>query len=207
MTDSPDTRLHVVARYMTDEDIDRVVILDRIAFPNPWPRRIYQQELAQNDRAKLYIVELADVAAATNGRRPNLFQRLFGRHDDLPIAPMVAYGGYWCVAGEAHISTLAVHPDWRGRKLGELLVWLMARQAVRHRANMLTLEVRISNTLAQNLYRKYGFEILSRRSHYYSDNGEDAFNMGIGPLDDAYRVRLVEYGKELARGLRVTDYC
>jgi ribosomal-protein-alanine N-acetyltransferase len=68
---------------------------------------------------------------------------------------------------------------------------------------MVTLEVRVSNMVAQNLYRKYGFEVSGRRKGYYRDNGEDAFYMIAGPLNHAYRATLVGYGKALGRHLRV----
>ncbi|MBN1428146.1 MAG: ribosomal protein S18-alanine N-acetyltransferase [Anaerolineae bacterium] len=119
--------------------------------------------------------------------------------------PLIGYSGMWHIADEAHISTIAVHPDWRCRKLGELLVWSMVRQAIRQQAHQVTLEVRVSNTLAQNLYRKYGFEILGTRKGYYRDNSEDAYMMGVTRLDEAYRQLMMIYGQELAHVLRVTN--
>ena len=69
----------------------------------------------------------------------------------------------------------------------------------------MTLEVRVSNTLAQNLYVKYGFEVVGRRKSYYSDNKEDAYNMLAQPLDEAYHARMIEWGRALAQLIRVTD--
>ncbi|MBN1310392.1 MAG: ribosomal protein S18-alanine N-acetyltransferase [Anaerolineae bacterium] len=119
--------------------------------------------------------------------------------------PLIGYSGMWHIADEAHISTIAVHPDWRGRKLGELLVWSMIRQAMRQRAGQVTLEVRVSNAPAQNLYRKYGFEVLGTRKGYYRDNSEDAYMMGVTRLDEAYRQHMLLCGKALASRFHVIN--
>ena len=102
------------------------------------------------------------------------------------------------IADEAHISTLAVAPAWRKRGLGELLLWSMLKQAASMGAFEATLEVRVSNHAAQNLYLKYGFERVDRRRHYYQDNGEDAWIMTVSDFDnDAYQARLKQLGQAL----------
>jgi ribosomal-protein-alanine N-acetyltransferase len=78
---------------------------------------------------------------------------------------------------EAHISTIASHPDWRGKGVGELLLLGMIENSIEIGAHVVTLEVRVSNATAQSLYRKYGFLIAGTRKGYYSDNGEDAYIM------------------------------
>ncbi len=78
---------------------------------------------------------------------------------------------------EAHISTLASHPDWRGQGVGELLLLAMIDRAAEIGGEVVTLEVRVTNNVAQALYQKYGFQVAGRRKGYYSDNGEDALIM------------------------------
>jgi ribosomal-protein-alanine N-acetyltransferase len=207
---SDDTRPHVIVRPMALEDIDQVVIIDRLSFPNPWPPRTYRYEVGNNNRSRMFVLEPygANAGHNPNGRQQMgwLERLLVGEQEEsAPPSSLIGYSGLWNVADETHISTIAVHPDWRGLKLGELLLWMMLRHAIRQKARIVTLEVRISNEIAQNLYCKYGFEIVGRRRGYYSDNHEDAYNMGITPLDAAYRARLIEFGKQLARHVRVTD--
>ncbi len=78
---------------------------------------------------------------------------------------------------EAHITTIAVHPDFRGKGLGELELATLIQTAYKINAQRVTLEVRISNYIAQSLYRKYGFREEGKRPRYYSDNQEDALIM------------------------------
>jgi ribosomal-protein-alanine N-acetyltransferase len=84
---------------------------------------------------------------------------------------------------EAHICTIAVHPERRREGLGELLLLALLDQGLERGARQATLEVRVSNLAAQGLYQKYGFEIVSVRKRYYSDSGEDAYIMTTPPLD------------------------
>jgi ribosomal-protein-alanine N-acetyltransferase len=190
----------VTIRPMTARDIPQVLLLDKMGFSNPWPESAYRYEMTSNQSAVLTVLERADAAATPvngNGKR-GLLSRLFGAgqpaHD---TGSLVGYCGYWHIAGEAHISTITVHPDWRGKKLGELLLWVMVRQALRDQAEKITLEVRVSNEIAQNLYRKYGMEIIGRRRAYYRDNNEDAYIMGVEPLDGAYREMIIDYGRKI----------
>ena len=87
---------------------------------------------------------------------------------------------------ECHISTIAAHPDWRGRGLGELLLLNMLFMANEQAAQMVTLEVRQSNLTAQALYHKYQFAIVGERRRYYKDTGEDALIMTYEPMNGRY---------------------
>lgn len=204
------TRLHVILRPMTVADVEQVAELDRLSFSNPWPVRTYHYELRNRERSFLFVLQPDPPPAQPQPvREPEGWLRRIlqpaTKALKVTTAPLIGYSGFWQVADEAHISTIAVHPDWRGNKLGELLLWNMIRHAIRQRACKVTLEVRVSNKLAQNLYYKYGFEIVGRRKGYYSDNGEDAYNMLLTPLDEAYRRRMIAFGRALAQRLHVTD--
>lgn len=92
---------------------------------------------------------------------------------------VVAYGGLWRIMQEAHISTIASHPDYRGQGYGELALVTMMRRSARMGAGYIVLEVRVSNTIAQNLYHKHGFRIYSTKPRYYRDDNEDAYDMRL----------------------------
>jgi ribosomal-protein-alanine N-acetyltransferase len=96
--------------------------------------------------------------------------------------PIVGYAGLWLMVDEAHVTTIGVHPDHRGHGAGELLFNGLIDVAWQMQASRMTLEVRVSNTGAQALYRKYGLEIAGLRRRYYSDNGEDAYIMWSEPI-------------------------
>lgn len=152
-------------------DIPQVMEIDRLCFPNPWSEPSYRYELLEN-RCAYFIVALQP--AESLGRR--WLWRLAGR----PPAqrPLVGYAGLWLVVDEAHINTLAVRPQWRGRGIGERLLLDLLAHAQGRSAVSATLEVRVSNAAAQRLYRKHGFEEVGRRPRYYQD-GEDALLMTV----------------------------
>jgi ribosomal-protein-alanine N-acetyltransferase len=98
---------------------------------------------------------------------------------------VLGYGGFLLLVDIAHITTLAIARAWRGRRLGELLLVSLIDKALGLRAREVTLEVRVSNQVAQQLYLKYGFALVSKRQRYYSDNGEDAYIMTTAPIQTA----------------------
>jgi [ribosomal protein S18]-alanine N-acetyltransferase len=157
-------------------DIEAVQTIERAAFPTPWKASAYTYELTQNQLAT--------------------YHALTARTGDQP-AQLIGYSGYWMMAGEAHISTIAVQTEWRGRGLGELLLLNMLFLAAHNEADLATLEVRPSNTVAQALYRKYRLNPVGERPRYYRDNGESALLMTVEPLDKAYRAFLREMREEL----------
>jgi ribosomal-protein-alanine N-acetyltransferase len=93
------------------------------------------------------------------------------------MASIVGFAGLWLMVDEAHVTTIASHPDYRGRGVGELLLSSLIDVSYEIGARVVTLEVRVSNFVAQNLYRKYGFREAGVRKRYYSDNHEDALIM------------------------------
>jgi ribosomal-protein-alanine N-acetyltransferase len=98
---------------------------------------------------------------------------------------IIAYGGMWLMVDEAHITTFAVHPDWRRQRIGERLLLAFLDMAVDRGAREATLEVRLSNLPARRLYEKYGFRPVGLRPRYYSDDQEDALIMTTETLSDA----------------------
>jgi ribosomal-protein-alanine N-acetyltransferase len=87
---------------------------------------------------------------------------------------LIGYSGFWLIGEEAHVTTLAVHPDSRRQHVGERLLINDIIRARYVMADWVTLEVRVSNDSAQSLYGKYSFKSLGVRRNYYQDNSEDA---------------------------------
>lgn len=145
---------------MTLDDLPAVMEIDRLSFSLPWPERSFRFELTGNDASHLLVAEMP-----VGGE-----------------ARIAGFLGYWLLVDEMHISTLAVHPEMRGRGIGELLLQAGLEQAWIQGADMSTLEVRPSNRAAIALYSKYGFELVGRRRKYYQDNNEDAVLMTLTGL-------------------------
>lgn len=177
-----------VLRHMRLEDIPQVVEIDKLSFSTPWPARTYEFEIMNRDASHFCVVEAQD-----GGERPPRgafgLRRLWPPKPATP-ASVVGYGGCWLIAGEAHISTIAVHPAFRGQGLGELLLAGMLLRSLNLEGQYSVLEVRASNASAQQLYRKYEYEVVGRRRGYYRDDGEDALLMEVRPLDEGYHERL-----------------
>ena len=144
--------------------------------------------MTQN-KAAHFIVALAPGLESKRGLLARFFQQP-------AVRLIVGYAGYWLVVYEAHIGTIATHPHWRGQGVGELLLVSLLHEAMAHGATEAKLEVRVGNRVAQSLYRKYGFEEVGRRKHYYRDNGEDAVLMSAR-LEGGVRERILDKYRDL----------
>jgi ribosomal-protein-alanine N-acetyltransferase len=166
---------------MTLDDIPAVMAIERASFPRPWPEHAYRYELTQNPSAYFVVARLPMPDAAPS---PSPWRRLASQLGLLVAAPdghpsVVGFAGMWVRVDEAHIATIATHPDWRRCGIGQRILLALLREAQRRRAQSVTLEVRVSNLPAQRLYQKYGFREVGRRRAYYQDNREDALLMTI----------------------------
>ena len=175
------------------EDVPEVSRVERRCFTNPWPESAYRREL-RNPAGNYYIVlrqhrDPAEEPVETEDAGGRLlFLPLRRRPDRVARDPIVGFAGMWIIYDEAHVTTIGVDPDHRGRGLGELLLVALFDEALARGAQWVTLEVRVSNTPAQALYEKYGFTRQGVRRRYYSDNGEDAYIMWSPSLrEPAYR--------------------
>ncbi len=180
--------LPVVIEPMRVEDIGSVLEIERQSFSAPWSARAYEYELRYNDLAHYYVARtnVNLPAAPRGGWRPrDWFDALFHPHPATVEPAIVGYVGFWLMAGEAHISTIAVAPPYRGRSIGELILVSALEQAMEMHAHEATLEVRVSNITAQELYLKYGFVKVGMRKGYYTDNNEDALIMTTPLLNSA----------------------
>lgn len=144
-------RLPLHFRSMKLSDIEAVCLIEQEAFTTPWSYQAFVNELTQNHFASYTVMELG--------------------------GEMIGYAGLWAIMDEGHITNIAVKQGFRGQKLGERLLIELMRQAADKGLARMTLEVRVSNRVAQGLYEKLGFRAAGLRRRYYSDNGEDALIM------------------------------
>jgi ribosomal-protein-alanine N-acetyltransferase len=150
---------------MTLDDIPAVHRIERASFPVPWPDYAFRQEIESNRLAHYLVVRAG--------------------------GQIVGYAGMWMMVDEAHVTTFAVLPDWRRRGIGGRLMLAMVRLAGDLGARVATLEVRLSNVAARELYQRFGFRPVGIRPRYYSDNAEDALIMTSAPLaSDEMRKRM-----------------
>lgn len=202
---------------MTMSDVPRVVEIERLAYPSTWPPSAYRKEL-QDNRWAHYIVlrdkQLSQESVSVPMSEPEKPRRFFplsflpGRTATTAPSPdlasIVGFAGLWLMVDEAHVTTIAMHPNYRRRGLGELMLASLVDIAYEIGARWVTLEVRVTNYNAQNLYRKYGFREAGLRHRYYSDNQEDALIMWTDEINSpAYKQRFQELKMALTRKLEV----
>jgi ribosomal-protein-alanine N-acetyltransferase len=148
-----------------------VAIEDRI-FTRPWSAALYYSELAQPSTRR-YFVAVAD-------------------------GEVIGYIGCMLVVGEGHITTVGVAPEWHRRSIGTRLMLHLVRDVRAQGATALTLEVRVTNTGAQELYRRFGFAPAGIRKNYYADVNEDAIVMWAHDVEtDEYAARLAGIARYL----------
>ncbi|HAQ06356.1 MAG TPA: ribosomal-protein-alanine N-acetyltransferase [Bacillus bacterium] len=143
----------ITFRKMTEEDLIEVLEVEVNSFATPWSSEAFYNELTKNQFAHYLVVELDQ--------------------------KVVGYCGVWIIVDEAHITNIALLPEYRGMKLGEALLTKVIELARNQGALRMTLEVRVSNERAKALYRKFGFEDGAIRKQYYTDNLEDALVMWV----------------------------
>lgn len=129
---------------------EQVYQIEELSFVTPWGRKSIKTEI-DNKLGRYIVIMDGDKVAA--------------------------YGGFWLVLDEANINNVAVHPDYRGKKISKMLMNKLMEMAVSENAKHMYLEVRSSNSIAQGLYRGLGFKMIGLRSGYYTDTDEDAIVM------------------------------
>lgn len=140
----------LVFRRIESRDLDQIVEIEQEAFPEPWTRGMFCQEIS-SPMSKFYVALLGDT--------------------------LIGYVGYWQVVDEAHITSVTVRKDYRGRGYGRALTDHIIRVAANEGLTRATLEVRVTNVIAQNLYKSLGFRKTGLRKGYYKKTNEDAIIM------------------------------
>jgi len=140
-------------RKMTIHDVNEVYEIEKQSFTLAWTKEAFEQEMLKNEFAYYVLAETQE--------------------------RVVGYCGMWLVMDEAHITNIAISPKERGRKFGEALMREAIETAKAQGAKLMTLEARVSNIAALNLYKKLGFQNGGIRKGYYTDNQEDAIVMWV----------------------------
>jgi len=149
--------MSTIIRKMTIDDIEDVIAIDRLSFSLPWPERSFRFELTDNPASRCWVAEI----------------------DGKVVGIIVV----WLIVEEAHVATIATHPDFRRQGIAKKLLSYALRELSYEGAQSSFLEVRASNVAAQEMYRKFGYEETGVRPRYYKDNDEDAFLMTLDSLD------------------------
>ncbi|MDH6061446.1 ribosomal protein S18-alanine N-acetyltransferase [Chrysosporum bergii ANA360D] len=152
------TLLDLKLKSLTLEDINAILELDQACFGGLWTMEGYQREL----------------------NSPN--SELLGLSSRFALPKLIGMGCFWAILEEAHITILAIHPQYQRQGLGQALLYSLLKTASDRGLERATLEVRASNVAAISLYEKFGFKIAGRRRLYYQDNGEDALVLWLSDL-------------------------
>ena len=152
-------------RIMQADDLEQVQAIDELSFSMPWPASAFRYELYENPMSLLWVAEVAT---------PSKKQKIAG------------FIVLWMIMDEAHIATLAVHPDYRELGIARRLLVTALAEAIHRGLRLATLEVRANNTVAQKLYRRFRFKVVGSRPRYYRVNNEDALIMTVDGLDQNY---------------------
>ena len=217
--------LKYVVEPMLVRQIPAVAAIEQESFSTVWPASAYKREIEHNQMAFYFV------ARSSPNSGPPLRERRFpiiGGLDNDEAGPfarlvrlirgdarsypgaeaaelesIVGYVGMWLMLDEAHITTIAVDPAYRGQGIGELLIVFILERAMALNATETTLECRVSNTVAQALYQKYLFHEAGLRKRYYSDDGEDALIMTTEPMaSDAFAAAFSANRERLIARLR-----
>jgi ribosomal-protein-alanine N-acetyltransferase len=157
--------IEVVLVPMRRRHLRSVLRIEAQVYPRPWSLSLFVSELALRT-SRAYFVARVDNS-------------------------LVGYAGMMFAGDDAHVTTIAVDPEWHRHKVGTRLLVNLAREAARRGAHHLTLEVRVSNKAAQALYRQFGFRPAGIRKNYYVETNEDALVMWADDIDsEEYLARL-----------------
>ncbi len=152
------TLLDLKLKTLTSDDLSAILELDQACFGGLWTLEGYQRELDS----------------------PN--SELLGLFSPVSPSKLLGLGCFWAILDEAHITILAIHPQYHRQGLGQVLLYSLLKTAGDRGLERSTLEVRASNVAAISLYQKFGFKIAGRRKGYYQDNGEDALVLWLSDL-------------------------
>ncbi|AQY51800.1 ribosomal-protein-alanine acetyltransferase [Listeria weihenstephanensis FSL R9-0317] len=143
----------ITFRQATVDDIKSLLRIENAVFTSPWSEKAFRNEFYTNSYAYYIVAEQNEA--------------------------VIGYAGVWMILDEGHITNVAIHPDQQGNGYGKALFTELLRIAQAENVTRLTLEVRVSNLKAQQLYQKFGFKNGAIRKKYYPDNQEDALVMWV----------------------------
>ena len=156
-----------------------VVRIEAQVYPRPWSHSLFVSELALRSTRAYFVAKV-------------------GRD-------VVGYAGLMMSMTDGHVTTIAVDPAWQRHGIGMRLLLGLAREGIERGATALTLEVRLSNKGAQDMYRRFGFVPVGVRKGYYADTGEDALVMWAYEGADPQYGRLLDGLERRVRGTTVYE--
>ena len=156
-----------------------VVKIEGQVYPRPWTHSLFVSELALRSTRAYNVAKV-------------------GRE-------LVGYAGLMMSLSDGHVTTIAVDPAWHRHHIGTRLLLALAREATEREATALTLEVRLSNKGAQELYKRFGFTAVGVRKGYYADTGEDALVMWAYEVSEAPYQRLLDGIERMIPGTTVIE--
>lgn len=142
---------------MVIANLDEVYEIEKISFSMPWTKQMWMDEMIKSQIAN------------------HLVAKLDGK--------ILGYAGFWLIIDEAEIVNIAVHPEYRRKGIGNLLLKELLNLAKTKKAKLVTLEVRETNESAKNLYSKSGFQLIAIRKKFYKDTNEDALVYWLNPIE------------------------
>jgi [ribosomal protein S18]-alanine N-acetyltransferase len=181
------TFLELKLKPLETEQLEQVVELDKLSLGGLWTLEGYQRELA-SPNSRLLAISIPKVSASQTEK-------------------IVGLCCFWAILEEAHITILAVHPDYQGQGFGKLLLCSLLQEAIAMKLERATLEVRELNHVALSLYQKFGFKIAGRRKRYYQKTGEDALILWCGDLNQPEFIsNLAMWQKQVSELLRENNW-
>jgi ribosomal-protein-alanine N-acetyltransferase len=136
---------------LTEEELTDVLELDNLCFGGLWSLDGYKKEIESPNSCLLILTINIEESEK-----------------------IIGLGCFWAILDEAHLTILAIHPDFQGQGLGKLLLGKLLEEAENKNLERATLEVGENNNKALNLYQQFGFKEAGRRKKYYKKTGEDA---------------------------------
>lgn len=145
----------------TAENIEEILVLDCLCFMGIWKRKAYLREI-ESPNSSLLLLWLAEAPSPPKA---------------------IGIGCLWSIVEEAHITLLGIDPQYHRQGLGMLLLYSLLQDARKRNLERATLEVKVTNNPALDLYEKFGFEVVGKRKNYYTQTGEDAFILWLNCLN------------------------
>ena len=223
--------MQYAVRPLTEADINQAAEIERDAFPTLFPSTSFRREL-RNKMARYLVAwkqsapddespaaKSSQIDDGNDGERPFLSKIFNSARNIIPRRPstwqpgqqfIAGFLGTWHMVDEAHIVAVGVRSELRGEGIGELLLISAIEQAMEMKAKVVTLEVRVSNHVAINLYKKYGFTERGIRRGYYTDNRENAAIMttapiNVSPYPEEFRQLVIEHAQRRGHSERIVS--
>jgi [ribosomal protein S18]-alanine N-acetyltransferase len=160
---------------MRRRHLRKVLAIEARVYPRPWSPSLFLSELAQRSSRTYLVARLG--------------------------SEVVGYAGMMFMGREAHVTNIAVDPDFHGRRVGTRLLLTIITEAIARGCQVVSLEVRVTNHVAQTMYVKFGFSVVGTRKGYYIETNEDAFIMEAPDIaSTSYRLLLAEIRRDLDTG-------